>query len=147
MAGSLTQYGEKLLLEYSIGRFAIAPAVPTTNGLFLALCKGAYTNLETGSQMAFIEVEYGGYLRQQLVPANWGVIDQGASQSKLTYNAKVTFPQYPLTTQQIVTYLVLYTQQSEGSPVWYTEISGDGKRLTLGDVLEVNANSLVITLT
>lgn len=154
MAGSLTQFGEKLLLNYSIGIVdADATNIPST-GLYLGLCYDT-TIAETGSaDVAFSEFTYPavtgrstGYRRQLLTPSRW-IMDTTGSTTTLTYGQEVVFPVYSRDDTLTARYLLLYTQLTGGKPVWYVPIdNGTGRTLTNGDTLKLAASSLVVTLT
>lgn len=148
MAGSLTQWGETLLLNYAIGRPEADLTHVPTGGLFLGLAQNTSVG-ESGSQAAFIELSHGGYARQQLVPNRWSAVETAATASTVTYTSGIEFPPYSGISLITVTYLVLYTQPSGGSPVWYSKIEDNaivGRILQTGDVIEIAANSIVLSL-
>lgn len=155
MAGSLTQFGEKLLLNYSIGK---APSgddatVAPSGNMFAGLATGVTSgSLETGASMVFTELA--GYSRVELDSANWSSYDTGSTASKLTYTEQVTFT-YTGTTGVVAKYLLLYpkagtTVSSVAVPaIWYSELTNGsqiGRSLTYGDVIIIPANSIVLTL-
>lgn len=155
MSGSLTQFGEQLLLYYSVG-LADQPDdnVPSKNaGLYVGLSLNDIIN-ETSDAVDFSEASWpiftalapSGYQRQRLNPQNW-VLDLTGDQTKLTYNAQVTFPTFTGIANSTVMYLVLYSKATGGKPIWYSKISTNGRVLSFGDTLSIPANSISLYLT
>lgn len=159
MAGSLTQFGEKLLLNYSIGTAETLTAnIPAQNGGLYCGLGITSTVPETGAEVEFSEptwpavsalVDATGYKRQRLLPGSW-LTDTSAEATKLTYNAEIVFPLFTGTTEITVLYLVLYSKETGGKAIWYTTtgtVAAPGRRLTYGDQIKVEKGKLILTLT
>lgn len=149
MAGSLTQWGESLLLNYAIGREEPVAANSPTAGLFLGLVQNTDLISETGEQPAFQEVSYTGYKRQALIPERWDAVNATGTASKVIYQDPIRFPAYTGTTILIVRYIVLYTQSIGGLPVWYSRLDANGnvgRALETGDIVLIKQNELVLSI-
>lgn len=149
MAGSLTQWGEELLLRYVTGNTASITAtnIPSL-GLYLGLALDENVQ-EIGQQAAFVEASYSGYYRSYLQPAQWSTVSRTSEATTMTYQPKITLPNSTSSSLITVRYLVLYTQPTGGSPIWYSAIEQYGRIgriLELGDVLEVPAQSIILSL-
>lgn len=156
MSGSLTQFGEQLLLYYSVG-LADQPAdnVPASNaGLHLGLAVNNNGANETGGEVSFTEASWPafgaltstGYQRQRLVPQNW-VLNTDADQTRLTYNAQIAFPVFTGAEASTVTYLVLFSKATGGKAIWYSKIGTNGRVLTFGDNIKIDPNNISLYLT
>lgn len=148
MAGSLTQWGESLLLNYSIGRAENNLVNTPSGGLYIGLATDQTVN-ESGTQAAFSEISYGGYVRIPLLVNQWTAVNLTGSSASVTYQQAVQFPNYTGTSLITVRYLVLFTQPVGGSPVWYSRLEYNGvfgRILETGDVLEIPGNSIVLSV-
>lgn len=154
MAGSLTQFGEKLLLFYSVGRADLPDDdVPAPNGgLWLGLATDQSVS-ETGSQVGFSEASWSpvegypnGYARQQLEITNW-TFNATAEQSRLTYNQNLVFSEYTGQNPITINHLVLFSASTGGKPIWYTQVGTSGRIVNFGDKVKIAENQLVVKLT
>lgn len=129
--GALSQYGEELLLRYSLGLSLTSyTAVPTSNGLYAALITSAVdmTGKETGTDpndyTEPTSLQYGAtYARVQLTPATWVTQSSNDTSTKYKYNAEIAFPELgENATGVTVKYLGLFTAATGGRMIWYTSL-------------------------
>lgn len=148
MAGNLSNYAEKAILEHSVGRVAwTMPSVYV--GLFTTLPTDAttsYTSIEP--TIAGSPSTGSGYQRKQIVAGTtsgtWGAGQLTGSTTTITNDAAITF-NTALSSWGTIVGVGLFDAASAGNLLWWGPLTAT-KTVSTGDVFQFGIGALSLSL-
>lgn len=135
MAGAMTDYLEKKLLDHSLGKLAYT----MPSGTFLALFTSDPT--DTGSLTGEISTTSTGYARQALTAA---MSAAGATNGQSANTAAITFAQATADWGTIAYFGIM--DAATGGNMLYTAAANPARQILSGDQYVVSIGALTVTL-
>lgn len=136
MAGNLTNYAEKKILEHSVGKTTWTKPTSVWVGLFTALPDDTTAGTEVASN---------GYARKEVVGSGWNEAVQTSAASYISNASAITFNTATGTGWTSVIGVGIFDASTSGNLIWWGPLTA-AKTVNNGDTFQFATGALSLSL-